>query len=189
MSVYEAKVKICDTVAELPSAATEGLLAYCRDDDFARVYNGSAWMSFPRTVIKNSGETRSSNSTMTADSELVVPLGAGVWFAFELNAQFNTSAAADFKFDFNYTGTHSVYREYAIFIVPAAGTASISTPHTTIGTDTVALSGSAGEGSVLVNGSILTTTAGTLQFRWAQNTSDASNTTVRNGARLTVYRI
>lgn len=164
-------------------------MAYCRDDDFLRVYNGTAWRSLPRSILKTTQETRNADgAVMTADTDLVMALLASTWYRFHVICQFNTQAASDFKCDMNYTGTTTTYREHALYVVPGSTAVVSTTPHTTIGTDTAITGINAGEGWVQLYGAIATNSAGTLQFRWAQNTSDASNTIVRNGSSLTVWR-
>lgn len=115
-------------------------------------------------------------------------LAASTWYKFRVVCQFNTQATPDFKCDINYTGTVTTYREFSTYVVPGSTTPVSTTPHTTIGTDTAIAGASAGEGWVEIEGAIATNAAGTLQFRWAQNTSDAGNTIVRNGSALVVYR-
>lgn len=124
---------------------------------------------------------------MTADAELAMDLAASTWYKFRVVCQYNTQATPDFKCDINYTGTTSAYREFATYIVPGSTTLVSTAPHTTLGTDTVITGASGGEGRVEIEGAIQTNGAGTLQFRWAQNTSSGI-TLVRNGSVLVVYR-
>lgn len=183
MGVYESATKICTTVAELPAAAAEGTFAYCRDDDFARWWDGSAWKCVPRTIIKTADEARTSNATMTADSVLVCPVAASTQYVFEALIYFTTNATADFKLDVNHTGGTASYREASYYLHGAAEAHAYTAA---IGTDIVVDAAGFGSGFVHLHGALQTTSAGTLQIRWAQNVSDASAATVLRGSFLRV---
>lgn len=192
MSGYEAKVKIYTLASELPSAAFEGTLAYAQDDNTLRLWNGTEWVPFAIgagaeiAVVKAAVESVSASTSLQDDDELQLTLAAGATYSIILQIQYNTPAAADFKYDFDYTGTMSLWREWGIYSVDGTTLASI-TPHTTLGTDTSLLTGSDGEEGLLVIAGCRATTAGTLKFRWAQ-VAASGTTTVRPGGSLRAIR-
>lgn len=131
-----------------------------------------------------SGNHASSGATMTADATLVASLASGVTYAFEVFANFTNHATPDLKLDINYTSTSSAFRQVAFR--HAVGDSSVNGEETTtIGTDVVFTDGATNV-SFVVRGYITTTGAGTLQFRWAQNTGSATQIALKAGSFLRV---
>lgn len=170
-------------------------MAYAQDDNTLYLWNGTAWIPLgggtgtTLVAIKTAGESVA-NNTIQNDDHLFLSLQASTTYAFQLVVQYGTTSTADFKFDFDFSGTNSAYREWAMYTTTSLGSAmATATPHTTLGADTAILHGSTGENALMVNGSIAVVNAGTLRFRWAQNTTDATATTIRLGGVLRAWRI
>lgn len=149
-------------------------------------------MSYRRGLeaeIKAADESTNTDTVLSDDSELLVELQATRTYTFRIVVFFDTVAAADFKYDVHYTGTVGSFR--AAFRDVAAGATAFSNIGVWTAIDTVQSVTGAGTtgGFVEIDGVIKTTTAGTLSFRWAQDTSDASNTTVLEGSRLYVEEV
>ncbi len=128
-----------------------------------------------------------SNATLTADPDLSVTLLKGQ-YSYELFMLFDSVAAgAGFKFSVNGTavdsrGTSPADAQGSVNSA-AYGPKVESFVGATISYATVA-TGANGNG-VLYKGSLLVSTAGTFGIQWAQNSSTASNTTLRAGSYLT----
>ena len=146
----------------------------------------------PRVVVKAVDESVTSSVTLQNDDELFLSADANAQYFVWGHVIYDGAAAGDIS---------------VAWSVPAGATfdwvsGGIQTGATT-GVDTVSTSaqptagnpaiGAIGAGTNLViplQGRLVTAgTAGTLQFRWAQNTSNATATRVRAGSVLLMFRI
>lgn len=137
--------------------------------------------------VKQADTARLSTTTLAADPDLSIALLTGQ-YSYELFMLFDSVAAgAGFKFSSTGTAVDSRATSPAVAdgLVNAAGYgpklesfvgATIS--YATVGTTT-------DSNGVLYKGSLLVTTPGTFGIQWAQNSSTASNTTLRAGSYLT----
>lgn len=138
-------------------------------------------------AVKAADTARQSTTTLTADPDLSVTLLTGQ-YSYELFMLFDSvGAGAGFKFSVNGTavdsrGTSPADAQGSVNSA-AYGPKVESFVGATIAYATVA-TGANGNG-VLYKGSLLVTTPGTFGIQWAQNTSTASNTTLRAGSYLT----
>lgn len=144
----------------------------------------------PLTIVKPADEPLTSNATLQNDNDLLVSVAANATYKFDCTLIYEggTNGASDLKFK---------------WAVPASATLTINIPayfftdNTTHGpsyidqTTTQAL-GTRGAGvrqSVAMTGSLLvSSTSGTLQLTWAQNTSSATATIVHAQSTLTLQR-
>jgi hypothetical protein len=143
------------------------------------------------SVVKLIDETRNNNTTITNDSELIFPLEAGGKYSYQFYIMNITSAPADFKFTLNYNGTANL-RFYPTWkIVGNSTTTYVAISGTSITTagNVTPLIGGGGQSFIEIKGSINCTTAGTLGFGWAQNTSDAGPTTVYANSYGLVFKV
>jgi hypothetical protein len=172
-------------------------LMYWNSFDCARLAIGSngqvltvsagapAWSTSWTTVVKASDENRQSNTTLADDGALLVPLAANTNYIIRGEVFYNTPTTADFKFSFNGPASPSLVN-IAHFGVDADGTA-VGSPGSdeAYGVSTSA-TGAAGTfgwvkfSALIRNGA----NAGNFAFQWAQNSSVASNTTVRAGSHV-----
>jgi hypothetical protein len=136
-------------------------------------------------VAKAADTARTANVALTADPDLVAALGIGTWLV-RVRAVFSTAnATMDLKFATAFTGTATVgwfVRRFAI-----AGALSGTDNDTTLaGTGQIASTAVAGTTTgiayVDLELTITVTVAGTFQFQWAQNTSDAGALTCLRGS-------
>jgi len=137
--------------------------------------------------IKSIDESKNNSTTASNDSELIFSLESGGNYQFQFFVMGTTSAAADIKFTINFDGTSQIrfggfYK--TIGLATVASFNSITSPGTT-----VANLGGGGQFMVELKGSINSTTAGTLGFGWAQNTSDAGPTTVYANSYGLVFKV
>ena len=115
-------------------------------------------------------------------------LSAATRYRIYISAMLTTAnATMDYKYDCNYTGTvtsiHCVRRHAAAGAI--AGTDNENTlAGAVIVPSTAVAATTTGVAYVEIEVIILTLTAGTFQFRWAQNTSDLGALTVLAGSYL-----
>jgi hypothetical protein len=139
---------------------------------------------------KTADETKVSDAVTADDTVLKFTADANGKYKFQLQVVFTTVAAADFKFQF--TGPASpdlvVFRRDSN---PAGtNTTTQSFEEAYFSTDVSLTSASSGSGQVRIYGVIHNgVNAGTIAFRWAQNTSNAGSTIVRAGSYLSYTKV
>lgn len=142
----------------------------------------------PLFAYKTGATTITSSTAVVADPDLQVNLGIGV-YAFEMFVSYTGAATGtgDLKMDFNYTGsfTTSAWTPFGATI-SSVSAMNVFSPAVGGGTQSVGSDGTSVGMAAKPVGLIATSTAGTLQWRWAQNTSSATATTVRAGSWLRV---
>lgn len=142
----------------------------------------------PLFVRKTSDETVNNSAVLQNDDALLLAMSASSTYLLDLRLIVNSGTTPDFKFTFT---------------VPASTTGSIqifegSTPSTAAAvlqgpfslTATSATSGIAGDQIILVQGVVVvSSTAGNLQFQWAQNTANASDTKVKANSYMMLQKV
>lgn len=135
------------------------------------------------TTFKLADETVNNSSTFQNDDNLLAAVASNALYYFRHQWVYNTGAVPDLKSQ--YTGPSGFSMIYWT-------QASIST-HAATGlnqTSSVVYDGDGQDVLVTTVGRIqISSTAGTLNWQWAQNTADASNTIVRAGSILELRRI
>lgn len=145
----------------------------------------SALISETRVVSarKSSDETINNTSGYQDDDELFVPVEANATYVGWLHFNYLSQAAAAFKYQFTTpAGSNLPFWSF-------------------IGSSPFTYGGSAGGGVVGLAGTganlpcdawgliIIGGTAGTMRMQWAQNVANASNTIVRAGSYLALWRL
>lgn len=132
-------------------------------------------------AIKATDETVTSSTTLQDDDDLSVSLEANTAYSFEMFLDIDTTATADFKFK----------------VVVPSGTNARGVPQTAVNAYsisdlTVDISPNFASTEVrgyTITGSVVTSgTSGTLQLQWAQNTSDATGTTLKEGSWIRLQK-
>ncbi len=138
-------------------------------------------------IKKTTDEARTANATLTVDSALKVTLPIGQYRIRLLAAIQIANAAMDFKYDFNFTGS-ATWKWNRRRDTMAGSVAGTDVETTTISNAAMGSTAKAtttfGIATVELDGVIVVTGAGDLQFRWAQNTSDAAAITCLEGSTL-----
>lgn len=144
-------------------------------------------------AYKTSNEGQSSLTTLQGDDDLLVVLEAGTWIIDMALFTTSVSDTPDIKMGFGFGGTQSHFL-YGAVALPA-GAASL-TGDARFSTDDTLNNGLAGVGVVsgevsisLIRGSIVVTGAGTLNFKWAQNTLSGLSVSVLAGSWLKAERV
>lgn len=138
----------------------------------------------PRIAYKSSDEIVNNSAVFQNDEELLMSLAASARFRFFCRLLYNSGTTPDLKFQWTYpsgttmlyTGLCTVAGAFNQFQFTEAAGGSID--------------GVAANTAALLFGTITTSsTPGTLTLQWAQNTANASDTTLRAGSFLEVVRI
>lgn len=148
----------------------------------------------PQEVTKSGGQTVTSSTTLVNDTQLVLPVAANAQYALDLFLWYDggTFGSSDMKCTFALpTGSTCIVQALAY-------NAGGSSP----GNDIERLSwqspfsiilGTEGTGTArgaTIRGSLTTSsTSGSCQFQWAQNTSNGTATTVHSGSYLKLDRV
>jgi hypothetical protein len=147
-----------------------------------RVQPADGW----NRVVKRADQTKTSDATIADDTELKFAMKANTRYLVRARVPFNTTAAADMKWRHNGPASPTRVR-LKRFAIIAGGTSfgSIAIDNAYSAAD-IALAGTgSGDGWIEFEGTVENgSTAGDFVFRWAQGTSDASNTIVYRGSYI-----
>ena len=151
---------------------------------------GTTGLSSVEFIRKAADETIDTSSTLQNDDDFVVALAASEVVAFELVLFINSGSTPDFKFAFTVpSGAVLTWGIGSSVMMNTSETAVGSATETASGT-AIALAGQAARRLVTVSGLVVnSTTAGNLQFQWAQNTSDAGSTKIEARSYMLVMRV
>jgi hypothetical protein len=115
-------------------------------------------------------------------------MAANTKYVIRIEVWFDTTAAGDFKYGFNGPAIGAgLIRMHRRAIIAGAAAFTVSAVATAYDPTTgIALAGTGTNGGYIGLSGIVQNgaTAGTFDFRWAQNASDAGNTIVRAGSYL-----
>ena len=152
-----------------------------RFDALARLANELEW----KVERKQSNETRTSTDTYTDDADLLFGVQASQRYTFRCRVFFDTTAAADFKYQLQGPGSPTLLRYETKHIVPGATAYAGQAVQTAFAqSNAIAGAGTTG-GFVEINGILHNgANGGLVSIQWAQNTIDASNTTVLAGSYI-----
>ena len=136
------------------------------------------------TKVLTAASSVTSDATPTTEAGLTIKLGPYERIAFRYNIHYTTHADADFKYLVNIPAAITKYRLVATGVDPAAAEISAAPIIAEGSAVTVAASsgtvGYLGLEGTLENGA----TADTIEFQWAQGTSDSNTTTLEHGSSV-----
>jgi|SRR6185436_3019827 len=140
----------------------------------------------PVSARKTSTQTVNNSTTLVNDTELFVAAEASVTYLAEIKIYYNSGTTPDIKFALTVpagtTGTWGGVGYDTASALLTFGPLSIAVA--------LPFGGLAADKEARLNAVIVTsTTAGTIQVQWAQNTLNASNTNVLAGSYITLKRI
>jgi hypothetical protein len=179
------------------SGAMTGIGAFCRwggvisgtgfgtTGNNNRILEGGTIRGKGRFIDKYEDQSRSSTTALASDSLLTTNIGVSEARHFKFRIWYSTPTAADFKFDINGPASPTSLRYTISYIAPddtSLTTGAIQTAYNVVTslTATTNTDGYVEVAGVMENGS----NEGALSFRWAQDTSNGSNTTVLAGSGL-----
>ena len=138
-------------------------------------------------VRKTVDESVVSNTTLQNDDVLLMSLGATETWMFQCNVIFSSSTTADFKVAFTIPASATIAAT-AMWNNATASTANIRSWTSSGAANDLQALGITELLFLPIYGIVTTAgTAGSLTLQWAQNTTDATNTTVR--ANSTLYAV
>jgi hypothetical protein len=144
----------------------------------------------PLAAYKSADQSITSSAVLTNDSALFVSVLASATYYFKMYIKYEggTQGSADMKIGWAVpTGTTMSYERLAL---NTSGAADVGTPTDQSGTPTFGSNGAGNSRTLVAEGTVLTsTTAGTLQFKWAQGTSNGTATIVHAGSALVLWQI
>ncbi len=134
-------------------------------------------------VSKASDETRTSTTTMTADSALTFAVSANTNYRFRMSIFYDTNATPDFQYQLQGPASPTRVRYEHHYIAPGTGSATFANnSNYAVGTSPL---GGTGPGHVALEGILQNgVNAGSVSFQWAQNTSDGNPTLVLQGSYI-----
>jgi hypothetical protein len=140
-----------------------------------------------RRATRYTSLTRTNTAVIANDPNINIPLLL-IEYTFRALITFDSPPAAGFKFGLSVPASPTQFRWSAKWIDPdgTTGTAVRAVNETagiSIGPWTTNTNG----GQLILEGSLLNTTAGNLVFSWAQAVSNAGNTSVRAGSYVEIY--
>lgn len=144
----------------------------------------------PMTVVKrkSADETVNGSATVQDDNDLFFAIAAGETWVCEFHLSITTGATPDFKFAITVPGGATV--TYSVIALSGPNHSVPNTMRATASGTEITLLSVPGAIEALVRAVVVNgATAGNVQLRWAQNTSDASNTVVEDGSWLRAERL
>ena len=144
----------------------------------------------PLSAVKPAPTSRASTTTLQNDPDLVIDLPrTGTWtFDIWLNYTGGTLGASDLKLGMTYSGT-TTFAAWGVNGITTAATNQLNAGGNSF-TGSLVLGTSGGTfftGDI--HGQVTVSTTGTLALQWAQNTSSATATNLRQGSYMRVYQI
>lgn len=134
---------------------------------------------------KTADETVNNSTTFQNDDHLFAPVEANAVYSLDLYVVYSSGATPDFKQVF--TAPAGTTLEASFFDYNGGAFAWAATG--ALGSVT-ALAGTGANAPFIIRGTLFVGgTAGTLQWQWAQNAANASDTIVRKGSRLILVRL
>lgn len=142
----------------------------------------------PIFTRKTADETIISSAALQNDDVLLASVEANATYEFRLRVVINSGTTPDFKM--GWTFPTGLTMAYDLLEGETLGTAANVVQGPYIQTDVPPVSTSGSDQPWIAEGLVIvSSTAGTLQWQWAQNTSTASNTIVRAGSYLRLTRV
>jgi hypothetical protein len=144
----------------------------------------------PLAVVKGADTARTTTTTLANDPDLVLAVAATSTYRFECWVRYTAAAGGDLKFQ--WTAPAGAALKYSSLHNEGGGTGFNNSDVVYALPDVVFIigAGTGSERAFHMFGTLnIAGTAGNLQFQWAQNTSSASATTVKQYSRLVLERI
>lgn len=176
------------TVPHIPGAASDFIVLEFVSDG-TNLYSLGAKEAFT-TVMKTADQTKTSTTSLAADTALVMPMQASTKYAIRGRIFIDTVAAADFKWRHVGPASPTLVRVHRRSIIPGGTADQGIAVDTAYSAADLTLVGAGTDGgwiefdAIIHNGA----NAGNFEVHWAQNTSDVGSTIVRAGSYLD-YRI
>lgn len=168
--------------AKLDTTGKNAADGYVGLDSSGKITTGLPWT----VVTKTTTETRASTTTLANDAALKFPMLANTKYRFRMYVYFQTGATPDFKFRHSGPASPTLMAVHRTWTQPGGTAFSGVAVDSAYSVADVSPSGAnTGVGRVYLEGIIHNgANAGDFVFQWAQNTSDAGNTSVLAGSSV-----
>lgn len=146
----------------------------------------------PLAAVKTADTSRSSNTTLTNDPDILFSLASNATYQAEAFLWFHGGASGSSDLQFQWTGPAGFNFFYLLFHAEGGATGLTNSVNRYVATSNAFCNTNGGstENVAQILGTITTGgTAGTLNLQWAQNTSNATATVMRAGTHMTLRRI
>jgi len=167
-----------------PLKIASGIIQEVGTGDTIPVANGGTGQStqwLPQAKAKTADESVTSSATLQNDDHLSFEGVAGATYQFSINGKATANASGGFKWAFTLPASGS---GRALTQIQGLNDADIDVTVGSGVTGAIAVTN-----AFLISGYITFSTAGTAQFKWAQNASNGTATTLKRGSNLSVIRI
>lgn len=184
-SITEAMQVLADNTTQDVSTSKHGYVPKAPNSTTQFLRGDATWASAPdswTTVMKPTTQTKSSDNVYADDTALSFSTTANTDYWIELNFLAHAgNATADFKWQFNHTGTTTLCRYYGIMYEWSSVTSFSNPP--IVGTSIPTSHPLTAAGGLYKNVQVTAflevgASGGTFSLQWAQNTSTAVNTNV-----------
>ncbi len=135
--------------------------------------------SLIKSAQKSADQTINNNNTLFDDADLKISMSANSTYLVDVFLVFTSAAAADLKVCMKAITGATGYWGVSYDVTPTAKSLG----------DVQALGTDASTQFTWFHGIIKTTTAGTFQIQWAQNTADAGNTTLKANSYISAILV
>lgn len=140
----------------------------------------------PVSAFKPANETVTNSTTLQADDHLLWPVRANAVYTLWMVIYFNSGATPDLKLRF--TGPSGYTITWSTIALNASAVTNLAGPLTEA--TTAVYDGQGANAPIYIDGRVVVgATAGTLGIEWAQNTANASATTVLAGSFGLLFRV
>src|SRR5581483_6501503 len=182
-SIPSPPLDLLDSASDAPSSPPQATILFNKATGQMGLNDGTSNLFRDLFVRKSANETVNTSAALQNDDQLVLSVLASSKYILDAYIIYDTNTTADFRC--SWVGPSGATLAWTVTGLATASTAvsgSIIMAVAAIGDGGVQVIGGAGSGTQVaarITGLLtVSTTAGTLQFRWAQGTSDASDTIV-----------
>jgi hypothetical protein len=194
ISIPGPALDVLDSAADAPVSPPQITLVFNRATGQMGIVDGASVLFRDLFVRKATTETVNTSAALQNDDELVLSVAASSKYILDAYIIYDTGTTPDFKCA--WVGPSGATLDWTVNGLAVASTAvsgSVILANSVIADAGAQSIGGAGAGTQVVAhiAGLLTvsTTAGTLQFRWAQATSDVSDTKVILGSYLRLIKV
>lgn len=186
------RVQLIGESLSTPKSLTAGTTTQIGATDKSSTFSGNVTVGGNLTIsgigqsqfVTKAADQSVSNTTMTIDTDLTVPLAAGCTYTIELHGIYTAASGGDIKLSWGTLPAGSNYTWSGASSVSGAGSV-FSGAVTDIWTGSGSTQKAFSYSGILIN----PTNAGTLQFEFAQNTSNGTATIMKAGSWMRVTRV
>lgn len=161
-----------------------------------KYFDNNDWVNFTtkKYIKKSAGETVNNSTTLQNDNDFSVTLDESSIYEITLNLALTGNTSADFKCDWEVSGGVSQLTTRcclgpSINVVAVNDSGNVRESRHDLTTDVTYGTNASTACHIRECFLVQTTTSGTLTFRWAQNSADASDTTLSTNSYMTIEKV